>query len=48
MNHTGGLVIVEVNHLSEAEEFAKNDTAVLENKFTYIVRSWEPLEGVLK
>ena len=48
MDHTGGLVIVDVNHLNEAEEIAKNDPAVLENKFNYIVHPWEPLEGVLK
>jgi hypothetical protein len=39
---------VDVNHLNEAEEIAKTDPAVLENKFTYVVRQWEPLEVILK
>ena len=47
MDHTGGLVIVEVNHLNEAEEIAKNDPAVLDNKFNYTIHPREPLEGIL-
>jgi len=46
MDHTGGLVIVEVESLLEAEEVAKNDPAVLEEKFEYVVYPWEPLEGL--
>ena len=48
MDHTGGLVIVDVNELIDAEEIAKNDPAVLENKFTYVVHPWEPLEGIFR
>jgi uncharacterized protein YciI len=46
MDHTGGLVIVEVESLQEAEEVAKNDPAVSEEKFEYVVYPWEPLEGL--
>ena len=45
MDHTGGLVIVDVENITEAEEVAKNDPAVLEEKFVYEVHPWEPLEG---
>ncbi|EPD51102.1 hypothetical protein HMPREF1210_02293 [Paenisporosarcina sp. HGH0030] len=48
MDHTGGLVIVDVNELKDAEEIAKNDPAVLENKFTYVVHPLEPLEGIFR
>lgn len=48
MDHTGGLVIVEVENIEEAVEIAKNDPAVLEDKFIYKVHPWEPLEGILK
>lgn len=48
MDHTGGLVIVEVESIEEAEEVAKNDPAVLEGKFEYVVHPWEPLEGLFK
>jgi uncharacterized protein YciI len=47
LDHTGGLVIVEVKQLEEAEEVAKNDPTVLEEKFQYVVRPWKPLEGLL-
>ncbi|MDX1774942.1 YciI family protein [Oceanihabitans sediminis] len=43
MDHTGGLIIVEVESL---EEVAKNDPAVLDGKFEYVVHPWEPLEGL--
>ena len=46
MDHTGGLVIVEVESVEEAEEVAKNDPAVLDGKFEYVVHPWEPLEGL--
>ncbi|MEK4485751.1 YciI family protein [Psychrobacillus sp. FSL H8-0484] len=46
MDHTGGLVIVEVESVQEAEEIAKNDPEVLEEKFEYVVHPWEPLEGL--
>lgn len=46
MDHTGGLVIVEVERIEEAEEVAKHDPAVLEGKFNYVVHPWEPLEGL--
>lgn len=42
MDHTGGLVIVEVEKIQEAEEVSKNDPAVLEGKFEYVVHPWEP------
>ena len=48
MDHTGGLVIVNVNDLNEAEEIAKNDLVVLENIYTYIVHPWNSLDGILK
>lgn len=46
MDHAGGLVIVEVDSMEEAEKVAKNDPAVLEGKFEYVVHPWEPLEGL--
>lgn len=48
MDHTGGLVIVEVESLEEAEKIAKNDPAVLDEKFEFVVHPWEPLEGLFK
>ena len=45
MDHTGGLVILEVENLQEARKVAENDPAVLEGKFEYVVHPWEPLEG---
>ncbi len=47
-DHTGGLVIIEVENIEEAVEIAKNDPAVLEDKFIFEVHPWEPLEGILK
>lgn len=46
LNHMGGLVIVDVEKLEDAEEVAKNDPAVLEGKFQYEVHPWKPLEGL--
>ncbi|TDL31247.1 hypothetical protein E2R51_12790 [Jeotgalibacillus sp. S-D1] len=46
MDHTGGLVIVEVEKLEEAIKIAESDPAVAERKFNYVVRPWEPLEGI--
>jgi uncharacterized protein YciI len=48
MDYTGGLVIVTVNYLNEAAEIVRNDPAVLENIYTYIVHPCDPLEGILK
>ncbi|GGE62412.1 YciI family protein [Priestia taiwanensis] len=45
-DHTGGLVIINVETLEEAEEVTENDPAVLEEKFTYEVHPWKPLEGL--
>lgn len=44
-DHTGGLVITEIESLEEAEAIAKNDPAVIEKKLTYQVHPWEPLLG---
>lgn len=46
LDHTGGLVIMDVDTLEEAETVAKNDPAVQEGKFTYTVHLWKPLEGL--
>ena len=46
LDHTGGLVITEVQSLEDAEEIAKNDPAVLEGRFNYHVHPWKPLEGL--
>ena len=46
MDHTGGLIILEVNSLDEAQHFADNDPAVIEEKFKAKVYPWEPLEGI--
>lgn len=46
MDQTGGLVIVEVNKLEEAITIAESDPAVAGGKFNYVVRPWEPLEGI--
>jgi uncharacterized protein len=46
MDYTGGLVIMNVESIEEAEEVAKNDPAVLEEKFEYVIHPWEPLEGL--
>ena len=46
MDHTGGLIILEVDSLGEAQHFADNDPAVIEEKFEAKVYPWEPLEGI--
>ena len=46
MDHTGGLIILEVESLEDAQLFADNDPAVIQNKFEAKVYPWEPLEGI--
>lgn len=46
MDHTGGLIILEVDSLEEAQYFADNDPAVIAEKFEAKVYPWEPLEGI--
>ena len=46
MDHTGGLIILEVENLEEAQRFADNDPAVIEEKFEAAIYPWEPLEGI--
>ncbi len=46
MDHTGGLIILEVNSLEDAQHFADNDPAVIEEKFEATIYPWEPLEGI--
>ncbi|WP_391203521.1 YciI family protein [Psychrobacillus sp. L4] len=46
MDHTGGLIILEVDSLEEAQDFADNDPAVLQEKFEAKIYPWEPLEGI--
>ena len=46
IDHTGGLIILEVETLEEAQVFADNDPAVIEGKFEARVYPWEPLEGI--
>jgi uncharacterized protein len=45
-DHEGGLVIMNAESIEEAEEVAKNDPAVVEGKFEYVVHPWKPLEGL--
>jgi uncharacterized protein YciI len=46
MDHTSGMVIVEAESVEEVVEIAKNDPAVLEDKFNYEVHPWEVLAGI--
>ena len=46
MDHTGGLIILEVDSLQDAQSFADNDPAVIQEKFEAKVYPWEPLEGI--
>ncbi|PPA70866.1 YciI family protein [Jeotgalibacillus proteolyticus] len=46
MDHTGELVILEVENLDEALELAKNDPAVRDGRFEYVVKPWEPIDGI--
>ena len=46
MDHTGGLIILEVESLEDAQLFADNDPAATHNKFEAKVYPWEPLEGI--
>lgn len=46
MDHTGGLIILEVESLEDAKRFAANDPAVIEEKFEAAIFPWEPLEGI--
>ncbi|MCG3087205.1 YciI family protein [Sporosarcina cyprini] len=46
MDHTGGLIILEVDNMAEAQDFADNDPAVIEKKFEAAIYPWEPLEGI--
>lgn len=46
MDHTGGLVIIDVENIEEAVKVAKNDPAVVDKKFDFAVHPWEPLEGL--
>ncbi|MEZ7172697.1 YciI family protein [Sporosarcina sp. OR05] len=46
MDHTGGLIILEVESLEDAKRFASNDPAVIEEKFEATIFPWEPLEGI--
>ncbi len=46
LDHTGGLVIMEVERLEDAELVAKNDPAVIDGRFNYQVHPWKPLEGL--
>ena len=46
MDHTGGLIILEVDGPEEAQHFADNDPAIIEEKFEATIYPWEPLEGI--
>lgn len=46
LDHQGGLVIMEVLDLKEAEQIAQKDPAVLSGVFDYTVHPWKPLEGL--
>ncbi|MFC5605073.1 YciI family protein [Sporosarcina koreensis] len=45
-DHTGGMIILEVDSLAEAQHFAENDPAVIAEKFEATIYPWKPLEGI--
>lgn len=47
LDHTGGLVIANVESVAEAEHIVQNDPAVIDQILTYEVHPWEPLLGNL-
>lgn len=43
MDHSGGIVILEVKDVEEATDLASNDPAVVEKIFNAKIHPWQPL-----